>query len=73
MVTIAPSRYSKEAFAMAAKTIQGHKGWVTFGVHYSCECGWRGTDHYGKGARSGAAYEFQDHKRKHLVEEGKLS
>ena len=55
-------RYTKEARELAAKPVAGHKGRVTFGAKYHCECGWSSCPYFGKGAQGQAAGEFKDHK-----------
>lgn len=55
-------RYTQEARAKAEKPLKGHKGRVHFGCRYSCECGWEGGTHWGKGAQGQAAADLYYHK-----------
>lgn len=46
------------------KTVAGHRfGGMNFGVSASCECGWRSAMWFGKGARTAACDEWNEHIR----------
>ncbi|MBM3564264.1 MAG: hypothetical protein FJX48_14275 [Alphaproteobacteria bacterium] len=57
-----------------SKPIPNHKlASVSYGVTVACECGWRSSTWYGKGARSSAFAEFNGHRHDPRTIEQKLN
>ncbi len=46
------------------KTNPDHKAKFSYGVTPRCSCGWTGATFFGKGAKSGAAWDWKSHLEK---------